>query len=199
MTSVFPALKGLGFDVVRTPMWNTTLQTSVSGKEVAVGNWSYPRWQWQLTYNFLRSDVVFAEFQALIGFFNARRGMLAPFLYQDADDSAVVGQSLGAGDGATKAFQLVRSFGGFIEPVLAPNAVSAVYVNGVAQAGYTVTAYDSGTPGQVTLTSAPAAGAAVTADFSFYFPCRFAIDTLDFTMFCRALYKTDGVKFISLK
>jgi len=202
MTAIFPILPGLGYDVVRTPMWSTNIQTAVSGKETGVGSQSYPRWQWSLTYNFLRSDST-AEFQTLVAFFNSQQGMLSPFLYQDAEDNAVTGQLIGTGDGATTAFQLARRFGstaiGFIEPMFAPNIVSHVYINGVAASGWTASPYDSATPGVITFASAPAAGAAITVDFSFYFPCRFLADTQDFSLFMSRLWKTDSLKFISLK
>jgi uncharacterized protein (TIGR02217 family) len=172
-TAVFPTLSGLGWDVVRTPIWSTQVQTNVSGKESAVGYWSYPRWQWELTYNYLRcgpiNGTTYSEFQSLVGFYNARRGRMDSFLYQDADDNAVTGQQIGVGNGST-VFQLARSFGGFAEPIFAPLLVSNIYVNGVNKAGHwTVSNWGSATPGVVTLDAAPAAGQPVTADFSYYF------------------------------
>ena len=183
-------------------MWSTNIQTSVSGKETGVGTQSYPRWQWSLTYNFLRSDST-AEFQTLVAFFNSQQGMLSSFLYQDADDNTVTGQLIGTGDGATTTFQLARRFGsttiGFIEPMFAPNLVSHVYVNGAAASGWTVSLYGSATPGVITFTTPPAAGSAITVDFSFYFPCRFLSDSQDFSLFLNRVYKTDSLKFVSLK
>ena len=109
----------------------------------------------------------------------------------------MTGQSLGVGDGATTVFQLVRAFGGFIEPVLAPNVVSAVYLAGVAQSpsSYSV----NPTTGLLTFTTAPASGAAITADFSYYFRCRFAEDTVDFEKFMAVLYRAQKLAFVSLK
>jgi uncharacterized protein (TIGR02217 family) len=145
---------------------------------------------------------VAAEFQAFAGFFNQCQGTFGTFLYADADDNAVSGQALGTGDGSTTAFQLVRSFGGFIEPVLAPNVVSAVTLAGVAQApsSYSV----DPTTGLLAFTVAPAAGAAIVADFTYYFRCRFfrcrfAEDTLDFETFMATLYRAQKLAFVSLK
>jgi hypothetical protein len=42
-------------------------------------------------------------------------------------------------------------------------------------------------------------GVAIAADFSFYFPCRFAADEMDFEKFMAALYAAKKVAFISLK
>lgn len=195
--AVFPTLAGLGWNVRRTPQWKTRVQEAISGKEVRIADWSFPRWQWELTYDFLRGDAAHAEFQALAGFFNQRQGMFDSFLYEDADDNAVAGQQLGLGDGATTNFQLIRTFGGFIEPIIAPNVVSAVYLAGVAQTpgGYSI---DAAT-GLLTFTTAPAAGAPVTADFSFYFRCRFSEDSMDFEKFMSQLWQAKKVGFISLK
>ncbi|HVC44847.1 MAG TPA: DUF2460 domain-containing protein [Candidatus Binataceae bacterium] len=194
---VFPTLAGLGWSVKRTPVWKTRTQQAISGKETRLADWSYPAWRWELTFDFLRADPVAAEFQALAGFFNARQGAFGTFLYADADDNAVTGQTIATGDGATTAFQLVRAFGGFIEPVLAPNVVSAVTLAGVAQApsAYSVDA----AMGLLTFTAAPASGAAVAADFSYYFRCRFAEDTLDFEKFMATLYRAQKLAFVSLK
>src|SRR5271155_1719085 len=136
-TAILPSLAGLGFDVTRTPVWDTTVQQAISGKETRIARQTYPRWKWELSYNVLRSSASYGELQQLAGFFNARQGMFDTFLYQDADDNAVSAQVIGTGDGATTAFQFLRTFGGFIEPVLAYNVVSTVYLNGVAQSGST--------------------------------------------------------------
>ena len=194
---VFPSLAGLGWSVKRSPVWKTRAQQAISGKETRLADWSYPAWQWELTFDFLRATPSAAEFQSLAGFFNQCQGAFGTFLYADADDNAVTGQSLGVGDGATTVFQLVRAFGGFIEPVLAPNVVSAVYLAGVAQSpsSYSV----NPTTGLLTFTTAPASGAATAADFSYYFRCRFAEDTVDFEKFMATLYRAQKLAFVSLK
>ncbi len=195
--AIFPALVGLGWSVKRTPMWKTRVQEAISGKETRIADWSYPRWKWELAYDFLRGDASHAEFQALAGFFNQRQGMFDSFLFQDSDDNAAIGQSLGSGDGTTTAFQLVRAFGGFVEPILAPNVVSNVYLAGVPQgpSAYNV----SSASGIVTFVTAPPAGIAISADFSFYFRCRFVEDSMDFEKFMNQLWRAKKLAFISVK
>ncbi len=203
--SVFPALAGLGWSMTRREMWKTRTQEAISGKETRIADWSYPRHQWSLGFDFLRqgalSGTSYAEFASLAGFFNLRQGSFDSFLYADADDNTVSAQGLGTGDGTTTSFQLVRSFGGFVEPIFAPHTVSTVYLNGVAQSGgsYSVNAWGSATPGTIVFTGAPGNGVAVTADFSFYFPCRFAADQLDFEKFMASLYQLKKIEFLSLK
>jgi uncharacterized protein (TIGR02217 family) len=205
-TAVFPTLAGLGWDVGRTEIWKNILQENVSGKETGVALWTYPKHQWEMAFDFLRQGVVhagtYSEFAQLAGFFNQRQGRFDTFLYTDSDDNAVTAQGIGSGNGTAVAFQLVRTFGGFVEPVLAPNSVTAVKVNGVTKTpvtDYTVSNWGSAAPGVVTFTSPPASGAAITADFSYYWPCRFVDDSLDFAKFASALWKGQKVSFRSVK
>lgn len=204
-TAVFPSLAGLGWSVTRTELWKTRTQEAISGKETRIADWTYPRHQWTMTFDFLRqgnlSGAVYGEFAALAGFFDLRQGGFDSFLYADPDDNFVVGQALGVGDGATTLFQLVRAFGGFVEPILAPNLVSRVAFNGVTQStsSYMVNGWGTASPGTLAFNTAPGAGVAIAADFSFYFPCRFTADQLDFEKFMAALYQSKKVEFVSLK
>lgn len=203
--SVFPTLAGLGWSVARSEIWKTRSQEAISGKETRIADWSYPRHQWTLGFDFLRqgalSGQTYAEFATLAGFFNLRQGSYDSFLYTDADDNTATGQALATGDGATTSFPFLRSFGGFAEPILAPNTVSHVYLNGVAQSigSYTVNGWGSASPGTLVFATAPGSGVAISADFSFYFPCRFAADQIDFEKFMAALYSAKKVAFVSLK
>jgi uncharacterized protein (TIGR02217 family) len=204
-TAILPSLAGLGFDVTRAPVWDTTVQQAISGKETRIAKLTYPRWKWDLTYSVLRSGAAFGELQQLAGFFNARQGMFDTFLYQDADDNGVTGQQIATGDGATTSFQLIRAFGGFIEPVLAPNLSQTinVYVNGALQAsGTSVMGWGASSPsgpGMLTFAAAPASGAIVTADFSYYFPVRMSEDSVSFDLFMLQYYKAKKFSFISVK
>jgi len=198
--SVLPSLIGLGFDVVRTPQWDTVVQQALNGKETRLARQTYPRWKWELTYNLLRSNPFYGELQQLAGFFNERQGKYDTFLYQDADDNSITGQSIGTGDGTTTSFQLIRTFGGFIEPMLAPNVVSAVYINSVVQtSGVSINYWGSTSPGMITFTTAPASGTAITANFSYYFPVRMDTDNVSFNMFLSQYYKAKKFSFISVK
>jgi hypothetical protein len=87
--------------------------------------------------------------------------------------------------------------GGFLEPILAPNVVSAVYFNGIIQdpAGYSV---DSMT-GLVTFNTAPGSGLIITADYSYYFRCRFVDDSYAFENFMFRLWQLKKLTFISVR
>ena len=121
----FPTLPGLNWSNKKTPIWSTNIQTSASGKELRASYYSYPKWQFSLSYEFLRENGE-AELQALIGLFNQCRGSFDTFLYTDPDDNAVVDQVFGIGDGVTTKFGLARSYAGYIEPVLATNGTPII-------------------------------------------------------------------------
>lgn len=99
-------------------------------------------------------------------------------------------------------FQLVRTMGallpsgGFAEPITAPNAVTAIYFNGVRQSG-SIYSVDPAT-GLVTFTSPPPSGQLVTADFTYFFRVRFADDTADFENFLYQLWALKQVKLQSV-
>ncbi len=201
-TSVFPALPGLGWSVDKQPEFSSLVRTAVNGQETRIALWAAPKWHFKLTYDILRADLAYQELQILAGFFLQRLGQFDSFLYADPDDSSVVGQPLGAGDGSTKTFQLIRTFGGFVEPVRAPNlgATLTVYVDNIAMepSTYTIGAWGSTAPGLITFTTAPAAAKLVKADFSYYFPVRFAADLAEFSQFMHQLWELKQIELVSV-
>src|SRR4051812_12387575 len=106
--AIFPTLAGLAWDVLKTPLWSTSVQQSVSGKEIRAQYFSTPIYRWRLSYELLRASAV-AELQTLIGFFHARQGKFDSFLFSDPADNAVVQHGFGLGNGTTVAFQLQRT------------------------------------------------------------------------------------------
>lgn len=127
------------------------------------------------------------EIAELTAFFEARGGRLAGFRFRDPADfkscapSAQPGasdQPIGVGDGTRKAFQLTKAYGTVARTIAKPVAGTVkIAVAGVA-APFTVDT----TTGLVTLATAPAVGAAVTAGFEFDTPVRFDLDRLDVTL-----------------
>lgn len=203
-TSVFPTLSGLAIGMTRSPIWLNRSTKAVSGKETSVALWSYPQWQWELPFDFLRYYGTYAEFQALTSFYNSCRGTWGSFLFEEPDDNTVIGQMLGVTDGQTTAYQLVRAFGGaggFVEPIWAPKTVSAVYLDGgkADPSTWSVAGWETSAPGQLIFAKAPASGHEITADFSYYFPCRFNDDQIDFKKIAVGFYSLDSLTFHSLK
>lgn len=134
------------------------------------------------------------EVAELTAFFEARRGRLAGFRFRDPADFKSCApsaqpeagdQPIGVGDGSRKVFQLAKTYGAGADAVVRPITKPVVGTVKIAVAGV---ALGSGaftvdtTTGLVTLTTAPATGAAVTAGFEFDTPVRFDLDRLDVTM-----------------
>jgi uncharacterized protein (TIGR02217 family) len=189
-SAVLPTLPGVAYPVTRSLVSDVTIQQSISGLETRINNQSVPRYKWSLSYNILRSAAAFAEFQTLLGFINSRFGQWDSFLFVDPTDNAVTGQQISVGDGSTKSFQLVRTLGGFIEPMLAPNigATINIYLNGVIQpTGHSVSGWGTTTPGVLTFTTAPGSGVVITADFSY------------FSLFMDSYYELKKLPLISVK
>lgn len=199
----FPILKGMSYPVTRTEKFSNQLQTSISGKDTAVAYWTYPKHIWNIPFEMLRSDAVNYELQNMAGFYDSRTGSFDTFLYTDPYDNAVVNQAIGIGDGATANWQLARAWGGYVEPILAPNVVSAILVNSapVASSLYTVNNYGSSIAGIITFSSAaiPASSLTIAATFDYFFPCRFLDDTAEFSNFMSNLWSNKSIKFQSVK
>jgi hypothetical protein len=124
---VFPALAGIAWPVKRTPVAASLRQKAISGRETFQPLWPGPLYRYELTFALLRADAAHAEWQQLQGFWNGV--MFQPggvFAFDDPNDDHVADEPMGVGDGATASFQLVRSIGGFAEPVLNPTNAAAV-------------------------------------------------------------------------
>nr|WP_294564475.1 DUF2460 domain-containing protein [uncultured Rhodopila sp.] len=191
---VFPTLIGQAYPLARSVIWKTSTQESWSGKETRTGAWTYPKYQWSAPFELLRSDLTYAELQTLLGFVNSLNGGLLPFYFSDPADNAVLNQGFGTGDGATTAFQLVRAFGGFAEPMQSINGTPLIYVNGVATTAFTLS-----NVGVVTFAAPPASGASITWSGSYYWLCKLDKDQTDFSMFMNGLWEAKQLSFTSIK
>jgi len=196
--AIFPTLPGLNWGIKKTPVWSTRIQKSINGRELRAQNYSYPIWRFSLSYNFLRSGQSFSEMQDIAGFFNARGGSFDSFLYFDIDDATVIDQSFGVTVNGQANYQLVRSFGGFVEPVFSPIGTPIVKVNGVTQTP--ITQYTVSTLGVITLIPTPSiAGQTLTWSGSYYYRCRFLQDNIDFEQFLQHLWHLKKIEFTSIK
>lgn len=136
----FPNLLGQGWSVHKRPSFSTTVASHVSGREVRKANYAYTLYEFELIFDGLDSSGGFSglgpqSLQALMGFYLAAQGQFGTFLYTDPSDSVATGQGLGEGDGSTMQFAILRSLGGYAEPVSWVVNVSAVYFDGIAIPG----------------------------------------------------------------
>ncbi len=192
---IFPQLGGLDVTISKTPTFKTITQTSVSGKEKRIALQSSPRWTFKITYNYLSdTNSPTDDVQTLIGFFLARQGSFDDFLLLDNRNNAVLYQTFGIGDGSTTAFQLVRIFGTFVEPILGIISPPIITVNGTATTAFTWTV-----GGIIIFTTAPALNAVIKWSGSYYYRVRFQQDEQEYEYFVQNLAQAKTVEMISVK
>jgi uncharacterized protein (TIGR02217 family) len=207
---IYPALGGLTYSVIKRPKFSTGAGVAGSGKEVRVGYWANPQWEWDLTYEVLNDNGVpngttESDIKTLVGFFLLASASLWPFYFLDPDDYQVTGQALGTGDGVTKNFLMVRTYGlnSFVgtEPVGSVNAGETVnfYLDDVLQdSGCTL---NNTTPcgNYVQFAVPPAPGVEITSDFQFWYYARFKDDSYDFEKIMDSLWNQKKITIFSLK
>jgi len=202
---IFPSLPGLAWSVTKTPTFQTRIQRAVSGRELRALDYPYPLWQFTLVFDLLRDNPTagYDELRTLMGFFMLCQGSFGTFLFRDPSDHRVTSQQIGIGNASTTIFQLQRAMGstlpggGFLEPIVAPDVVSGLYLDGITQSpgSYSV---DPET-GLVTFSTAPGSGLIITADYSYYFRCRFIDDSYAFENFMFQLWQLKKLTFISVR
>jgi uncharacterized protein (TIGR02217 family) len=205
MPLLFPTLPGLAWSVTKSPTFQTRIQRAASGRELRALDYPYPLWQFTLVFDLLRDNPAagYDELRTLMGFFMLCQGAYGAFLFRDPSDDRVAGQQIGIGNASTTVFRLQRAMGatlpgrGFQEPIVAPNVVTAVYLDDITQspASYSI---DSNT-GLITFETAPGSGLIITADFSYYFRCRFIDDSYAFENFMYQLWQLKKLTFISVR
>jgi uncharacterized protein (TIGR02217 family) len=199
---VFPSLPGLSWSVTKSPVAQTRIQRAVSGRELRAMDYPYPLYQFQLVFNFLRQTPGYNELSTLLGFMEACYGAYGTFLFDDPSDDTATGQGIGTGDSSTTQFQLQYAKGAgvaFVRPIDAVNVLSAVYFDGITQSPSTYScASGSNSTGLVTFNTPPPSGVALTADFTYYFRCRFADDSYQFENFMYQLWQLKKLTFISV-
>jgi len=171
------------------PRRRTDIVTLASGREQRNARWAHSLRRYDAGLGVRTLDAL----AAVIAFFEERRGRLYGFRFRDRADAlscapsqapGPADQRIGTGDGATLAFQLVKTYGAVHAPyeriIAKPVAGSVRVAVGGAEQGPTAFACDLATglvtfaPGHV-----PATGAAITAGFAFDVPVRFDLDELD--------------------
>lgn len=181
----FPA--NLSFGSVGGPERRTDVVTLANGFEERNTPWAHSRRRYDAGVGLRSLDDV----EALISFFEARRGKLFAFRWKDWADfkscapSAAPGdmdQVLGIGNGARQVFSLVKMYvsgaENYVRPILKPVAGTVrVSVAGDPQVLGTEYTVDTAS-GEVRFMNAPARGAEVRAGFEFDVPVRFDTDAI---------------------
>ena len=181
----FPA--NLSFGALGGPERRTEIVTLASGFEERNTPWEHSRRRYDAGMGLRSLD----DLEALIAFFEARRGPLHAFRWKDWADwkssipsqpTTPVDQRLGFGDGVTLTFQLRKRYWSGDEdyhrpirkPVFGTVTVAIADDQKVEGVEFTVD-HDTGI---ITFVTAPDIGALVTAGFEFDVPVRFDTDRI---------------------
>jgi len=172
------------------PERRTDVVTLASGYEERNSRWADSRRSYNAGYGVRGVD----DLNAVIAFFEERRGMLYGFRWKDGADfrsgppsrqPTAADQVIGSGDGTTATFQLTKTYGQQWAPyqrVIAKpvQGTLTMAVGGAAQAEGTAYKTDY-TTGLVTFLAGhiPPAGAQVTAGYEFDVPVRFDADKIE--------------------
>lgn len=206
--AIYPTLVGLSYSVVKRPQFSVGVATAGSGREVRVGFWVHPMWEWELNYEYLPDDqangTTSNDLRTLMGFFLSTDGNLQGFLFEDPDDFSVTANAIAVGDGVSQNFLITRTYGLTYtgsEPIgyLNSSATFKVYIDGVDQpTGWTT---DTSRPYYQTLdfASAPTDGQVISVDMSYYYYVRFKDDTYDFEKFMDKLWILKKITLKSLR
>lgn len=177
----------LSFGSIGGPERRTEVVTLANGHEERNTPWEHSRRRYDAGLG-LRS---LEDVEAVIAFFEARRGRMHDFRWKDWADFRSCGhaehisaddQVIGEGDDTTTAFELIKTYRSgdqsYERPIRKPVAGTVVVaVSGEARVEGTDFSVDTET-GIVTFEEAPDAGAVVTAGFEFDVPVRFDTDMI---------------------
>ena len=180
----FPTAISLG--ATGGPERRTDVVMTASGREERNARWANSRRKYNVGYGLRSLD----DIQAVVSFFEERRGRLKAFRFKDHADfkscvaSQVVtatDQQIGIGDGTKASFQLIKTYGqsvtAYARSIVAPvSGTVKVAINGAATTNFAVNI----STGIITFTAGhiPAAAAIITAGFEFDVPVRFDSDDL---------------------
>lgn len=186
---VFPSLPGLSWGAKRTIIFGTDVHRAKSGAEVRWKNFSAPFWRFEMDFEYLsgRQFAGVSHVEQIEGLFLRHYAQYDTFLFEYARDKSVVGQVFGVGDGVTKTFQLVRTYGGFTEPVCHLNGAPVIKVGAAVSTAYTVA------KGLVTFATAPAKGVQLSWSGAYFYRARFADDEREMEDVLHQIHATQSV------
>ncbi len=177
----------LSFGSTGGPERRTDIVTLANGHEERNTPWAHSRRHYDAGAGLRSLD----DIEALIAFFEARRGQLHGFRWKDwadwrsappSEPIRPTDQRIGTGDGVTMTFQLVKTYRSgeesYTRPIVKPVPGSVRMALGSLPKvpGQEFTADE--TRGLVTFEQAPDIGVAVNAGFEFDVPVRFDTDRI---------------------
>lgn len=219
---LFPSasLPGLLPKMPRALVSSGFTSTSLSRREYRVTYETYPRYEYSLSFELLRTGSHYKEFQRIFGFVQRHAGTWDSFLLQDIVDNAVTAHNFGVADGVATTFQLQRTLvddldlasdptlrvywpvaGDGYEPVFELAANPQIYVDTGAGPVLQTLGLDYTLPGlgAVAFTVAPAHLALMSWTGSYYYRVRFKESTVTAEQVVQAMWGLSSLPLITVK
>jgi hypothetical protein len=184
----------------------------VSGRELRLLDQQAPLWNFTLTWEKLRDNfdlrgpisggvgVSLQELRTILAFYLKQQSSFATWLYSDPTDNYTTGQFIATADGGTSSFFFLRTLAGtagsFSETLYTQQINSLVPMKVYLNGQLTVGSYSISGNG-LTFSSPPTSGTVITADFGYYFMCRFQ-EGLPLENFAYRLWSLKELKFTSV-
>lgn len=215
LLSILPLPSLVGFPILKKPTFASLVHSPPSGREVTGFQQVYPLWEFELPFEILRDQsqnqspfaptIGFTDMTTLSAFWLECGSQFGSFVYQDPTDYARTDQLIGFGDGVSRAFTIVRTFGigaySLVEPVGIVDARAGqplnVYVDG-SLVPQTDNWWIDENLHVLRFVSPPAFGAVITMDFNFFYMCRFIEDSLELEEFMTGRWTVKKLRFRSM-
>lgn len=196
----------IAFHSTGGPERKTEIVTLGSGFEERNAVWANSRRRYDVGSGVKTLD----DLSAVIAFYEARLGRLYGFRFKDFADfkSCAPGasvspfdQAIGAGDGTTTAFQLVKTYtsgpASWVRKIAKPvDGTARIAVAGAElTSGFAVDA----TTGLVTFSTPPALGVAITAGYEFDTPSRFDSDAVSINLASFAAGEIPSIPIVEVR
>lgn len=207
MSDVFFPDLNMAYDFVKAPYYNTRIVQSVNGRELRACLQPQPKFNITLNFPVLSQRGLEDEFKTLENFFIARRGSFDSFLFEMLDDNEAT--IIIRGDGSsTYTLNLGDVQLSNVEPVESTHAYPLMWnsngstlmwsTNGSDLMWDNSILYTVSKDGIVQFNQPINSDMIVTINVKYYYRCRFAEDSQQFTLFCEKLWKGEVALIASL-
>ncbi|RZG48062.1 DUF2460 domain-containing protein [Acinetobacter wuhouensis] len=205
---LFPELPGLEWELTKTPIFNTKIMTSVNGRELRASYQAVPKYEFTMSYAFLRENKGRKELQTLESFFADRRGAFDSFLFKAPEDNAFNCNFVG--DGSASVFQLYKLNGS--KPMQIGNTATSyqaadpnmwnqvvskpMWDTNVEKPMWNQATKTVNKDGQLVLSQPLEAGVGISITGTYFYRCRFKDDEQQYTHFMTKLWKASKVELV---
>ena len=215
--------RGISWGLTKTINTKTSVQTAFTGRDAVMQNWTRPKYDFSLKWNFLRNQRSVAanvtptapkeEYRRLHAFFEARRGRYEPFFLSfttDGDfftgtDQTIAASAPTPGTDPTnidsRNYQVVRTFGGTTAPVGGVDvatSVPIVKVNGATKVYNTDYTVNTPKDGYIRFSGGIIAGGElITITCHYYYRVAFKRDAFEAEAFADDFWRVKQVQFES--